>query len=205
MAAVRFLLEASPSGFERSARGFSQAASSPGETQVDFKGVMSPKTPSGGNAKNSESASGKPAVKKAAVKKAAAKKTTKKKAASKKAMPEKEIVPKAPTASKAKATATPKPKPAISKPDAMSAETFEFLAAIDEAKRTLMVSNPSLAQVLDVLRGLGYGLAGKRTKKAQLTELESALAAYKKAHQRLFPNWSEVFTVAREAGFERPE
>lgn len=157
---------------------------------------MSPKNPSGGNAKNSASASGKPA---------AQKKATPKKAAPKKAMPEKEIVPKAPTASKVKATAAPKAKPAISKPDAMSAETFEFLAAIDEAKRTLMVSNPTLTQVLDVLRGLGYGLAGKRTKKAQLTALEAALAAYKKTHQRLFPNWSEVFTVAREAGFERPE
>ncbi len=178
---------------------------------------MSPKTPSGGNAKNSKSASGKAATpkqasprkaagKKAAPKKASAKKAAVKKAATpKKAMPEKEIVPKAPAASKVKATAAPKVKPAISKPDAMSAETFEFLAAIDEAKRTLMVSNPNLTQVLDVLRGLGYGLAGKRTKKAQLTELESALAAYKKTHQRLFPNWSEVFTVAREAGFCRPE
>lgn len=96
-----------------------------------------------------------------------------------------------------------KAKPAISKPDSMSEETFEFLAAIDEAKRKLMIAHPTLSQVLDVLRELGYGLPGTRAKKAQLTALEGALAEYKQEHQRLFPNWSEVFHVARGAGFER--
>lgn len=85
----------------------------------------------------------------------------------------------------------------------MSDETFEFLAAIDEAKRKWMIAHPSLSQVLDVLRGLGYGLPGNKTKKSQLETLEAGLAAYKKKHKRLFPNWSEVFSVAHSLGFER--
>ena len=108
-------------------------------------------------------------------------------------------------AGKKPAPKKPAAKPAISKPDDMSQDTFEFLAAIDEAKRKLMIAHPSLAQVLDVLRELGYGLPGKRAKKAQLSALESALEDYKKEHQRLFPNWSEVFHVARAAGFDRPK
>lgn len=101
------------------------------------------------------------------------------------------------------AAPAPKAKPAISKPDAMSSETFEFLAAIDEAKRQLMLAHLDLGQVLDVLISLGYGLPNKRSKKTQLTELQASLETYKTKHQRLFPNWSEVFTVARETGFVR--
>ncbi len=101
---------------------------------------------------------------------------------------------------------TPKPKPArhrVARPDEFSKETFEFIAAIDDYKRTHMVSHVNLEQVLDVLAGLKYTRRSRA--KNQVKPLEKAIEAYKEEHSRLFPNWSEIFQVVIQMGYERAE
>ena len=87
------------------------------------------------------------------------------------------------------------------RPDEMSRETFEFVAAIDEFKRDQGQAHLTPAEVLDVLRSLGYANRGR--KRDALKEYQAALGAYRKAHGRLFPNWSEVFCVVLEMGYVR--
>ncbi|MEO0651811.1 MAG: hypothetical protein AAFZ65_14140, partial [Planctomycetota bacterium] len=49
-----------------------------------------------------------------------------------------------------------KPKPKVEKPDEMSAEVMDFIAAIDEAKRREMTQHLELPRVLEIVHGLGY-------------------------------------------------
>lgn len=136
---------------------------------------------------------------------AEAPKTAAKKAASAKVSPAPEG---APTSKAAGKTPTGKrkvgkglAKPKVERPDELSRETFEFIAAIDEHKRRTLTNHLGMADVLGVLRRLGYRRSGDGTDEE--TFAREAIERYKRAHKRLFPNWSEVFGVLREEGYER--
>ncbi len=93
------------------------------------------------------------------------------------------------------------------RPDELSRETFEFIAAIDEYKRKHMRSFLSDREVLNVLRTLGYGLrrAAGEPSEAELAEYAAARLRYRTEHGRLFPTWSEVFQLLLELGYQRQE
>src|SRR5262245_13311990 len=83
------------------------------------------------------------------------------------------------------------------RPDELSRETFEFIAAIDTYKRKHMRSFLSDREVLLVLAGLGYGKQpnAPEPSEAELAEYAAARARYRAEHGRLFPTWSEVFQL----------
>ena len=93
------------------------------------------------------------------------------------------------------------------RPDELSRETFEFIAAIDEYKRKHMRSFLSDREVLGVLRTLGYGLsrAGNEPSEVELAEYAAKRARYRAERGRLFPTWSEVFQLLLELGYQRQE
>jgi hypothetical protein len=92
-------------------------------------------------------------------------------------------------------------KKRVPRPDELTKETFEFIAAVDEYKRTHMVSIVTLEQVLEVLGGLGYENPAEPD--GEIEVLEEAVEEYKTEHNRLFPNWSEIFQVALGVGYSR--
>ena len=96
-----------------------------------------------------------------------------------------------------------KPKPKVEKPDEMSDEVIHFIAAIDELKRRKMVQHLELAQVIEVAHDLGYRSATAGRGQGELRAVEQALDSYRREHDRLFPNWSEVWSVLRELGYEK--
>lgn len=96
------------------------------------------------------------------------------------------------------------------RPDELTRETFEFIAAIDEYKRRHMRSFLNDEEVLEVLFSLGYALAedatdadGPRVTEDRLRDFSDARLRYRAEHGRLFPTWSEVFELLRELGYER--
>jgi hypothetical protein len=93
------------------------------------------------------------------------------------------------------------------RPDELSRETFEFIAAIDEYKRKHMRSFLSDREVLGVLHALGYGRKGAASEPAEpeLSDYAAARARYRAEHGRLFPTWSEVFQLLLELGYQRQE
>jgi hypothetical protein len=93
------------------------------------------------------------------------------------------------------------------RPDELSRETFEFIAAIDEYKRKHMRSFLSDREVLMVLAGLGYGRKGAASEPGadELAAYADSRARYRAEHGRLFPTWSEVFQLLLELGYERQE
>jgi hypothetical protein len=93
------------------------------------------------------------------------------------------------------------------RPDELSRETFEFIAAIDVYKRKHMRSFLTDREVLGVLRALRYRRAGEgpEPSEAELGEYAAARARYRKEHGRLFPTWSEVFELLLALGYERAE
>jgi len=93
------------------------------------------------------------------------------------------------------------------RPDELSRETFEFIAAIDEYKRKHMRSFLSDREVLGVLRALGYEIRGKSGEPGEqdLADYAAARARYRTEHGRLFPTWSEVFQLLLDLGYERQE
>ena len=93
------------------------------------------------------------------------------------------------------------------RPDELSRETFEFIAAIDEYKRKHMRSFLSDREVLGVLRALGYGRAQPSTEPSEkeLADYAAARARYRAEHGRLFPTWSEVFQLLLDLGYQRLE
>jgi hypothetical protein len=88
----------------------------------------------------------------------------------------------------------------VTRPDEMAPEVFEFIDAIEKFKRHTMKAHLGSAQVLEVARGLGYRMVKGEV---EVAEYEGALEAYKKRFKRPFPNWSEVFEVLKEIGFNR--
>jgi len=93
------------------------------------------------------------------------------------------------------------------RPDELSRETFEFIAAIDEYKRKHMRSFLSDREVLSVLRALGYDNEGQRSEpsEADLAAYAQARTRYRAEHGRLFPTWSEVFQLLLDLGYRRQE
>ena len=95
------------------------------------------------------------------------------------------------------------------RPDELTRESFEFIAAIDQYKRRHMRSFLDDAEVLHVLASLGYA----RTDQAgQAPSLEAQVAAYGAAKSRyrteegrLFPTWSEVFELLLGLGYQRAD
>ncbi|MHC4262534.1 MAG: hypothetical protein ACYSWX_08445 [Planctomycetota bacterium] len=96
-----------------------------------------------------------------------------------------------------------KPKPRFEKPDEMSDEVVNFIAAIDDAKRKTMQQHLELEAILDIVHELGFRSAVAGRGKGEVRAVEQALADYRQEHDRLFPNWSEVWSVLRELGYER--
>ena len=90
------------------------------------------------------------------------------------------------------------------RPDELSRESFEFIAAIDHYKRKYMRSFLSDREVLEIVYGLGYS-CGSRTEPSalDLTEYAEARARYRKERGRLFPTWSEIFELLLELGYRR--
>lgn len=93
------------------------------------------------------------------------------------------------------------------RPDELSRETFEFIAAIDEYKRKHMRSFLSDREVLTVLRSLGYGNEGpvSEPSEADLAAYAQARTRYRAEHGRLFPTWSEVFQLLLDLGYRRQD
>lgn len=93
------------------------------------------------------------------------------------------------------------------RPDELSRETFEFIAAIDDYKRKHMRSFLSDREVLTVLRSLGYGNEGAHGEptEADLAAYAQARTRYRAEHGRLFPTWSEVFQLLLDLGYRRQE
>lgn len=93
------------------------------------------------------------------------------------------------------------------RPDELSRETFEFIAAIDEYKRKHMRSFLSDREVLSVLRSLGYGTAAAASEpsEADLAAYAAARTRYRAEHGRLFPTWSEVFQLLLDLGYARQD
>ncbi|NOT30077.1 MAG: hypothetical protein HOP15_06470 [Planctomycetes bacterium] len=93
------------------------------------------------------------------------------------------------------------------RPDELSRETFEFIAAIDEYKRKHLRSFLSDREVLNVLRTLGYGRQRSTSEpsEAELADYAEARARYRAEQGRLFPIWSEVFELLLKLGYLREE
>lgn len=93
------------------------------------------------------------------------------------------------------------------RPDELSRETFEFIAAIDEYKRKHMRSFLSDREVLMVLAHLGYGREDSSSEPTarELADYAESRARYRAEHGRLFPTWSEVFQLLLDLGYERQE
>lgn len=93
------------------------------------------------------------------------------------------------------------------RPDELSRETFEFIAAIDEYKRKHMRSFLSDREVLMVLRSLGYGTqeTASEPSEADLVAYAAARTRYRAEHGRLFPTWSEVFQLLLDLGYRRQD
>ena len=93
------------------------------------------------------------------------------------------------------------------RPDELSREAFEFIAAIDEYKRQHLRSFLDDSQVLSVAHELGWYPADTKRfgapTKAELAKYAEARESYRAAHGRLFPTWSEVFQLLVELGYRR--
>jgi hypothetical protein len=83
----------------------------------------------------------------------------------------------------------------------MTSETFEFVAAVDQYRRDSGKSFLQTADVLEILTLLSYVLPEEHGSAEEAYEV--ALTRYKEENARLFPNWSEVFGVILELGYER--
>ncbi len=93
------------------------------------------------------------------------------------------------------------------RPDELSRETFEFIAAIDEYKRKHLRSFLSDREVLGVMRTLGYGRQGPSPEptESELKDYADSRARYRVERGRLFPTWSVVFALLLELGYQREE
>ncbi len=94
------------------------------------------------------------------------------------------------------------------RPDELSRETFEFIAAVDEYKRRRMRSFLEDQEILAILHELGYARALAEVGGAferELADFAAERARYRREKGRLFPAWSEVFQLLLELGYERKE
>jgi hypothetical protein len=95
------------------------------------------------------------------------------------------------------------------RPDELSREAFQFIAAIDEYKRKNLRSFLDDAQVLAVAHELGWYPGDAKRKgtptKAEVERYAVAREGYRRANGRLFPSWSEVFEILLDLGYVRSE
>ncbi len=94
------------------------------------------------------------------------------------------------------------------RPDELSRETFEFIAAVDEYKRRHMRSFLNDEEVIDILTSLGYAREDEARTDAEgdsqdVDALGEARERYRNDEGRLFPTWSEVFQLLLELGYRR--
>lgn len=87
------------------------------------------------------------------------------------------------------------------RPDELSDEVVEFLAAIDKTKRQSMRSFLNPDEMFPILEQLGYSFEGDDGELERL--FEDALAELRESSGRPFPNWSELYGVALELGWSR--
>ena len=93
------------------------------------------------------------------------------------------------------------------RPDELSRECFEFIAAVDDYKRRRMRSFLEDREVLEILFELGYRRpdCDPRPTEDQLEDYGAARQRYRVEQGRLFPTWSEVFDLFTELGYRREE
>jgi len=91
------------------------------------------------------------------------------------------------------------------RPDELSPETFEFIAAVDEYKRNHMRSFLDDDEVLEIVLELGYMRDGfeDTVTDEQLADFAAARQKYRVEQGRLFPTWSEVFELLTTLGYQR--
>ena len=92
------------------------------------------------------------------------------------------------------------------RPDELSKETFEFIAAVDDYKRRNMRSFLEDAEVLEIVLELGYRRgeeAPEEVTDEQLDAFAEARERYRVEEGRLFPTWSELFDLLTKLGYER--
>ena len=101
----------------------------------------------------------------------------------------------------------PKVRTHTPRPDELSRECFEFIAAVDEYKRRRMRSFLEDREVLEILFDLGYRREGHapRPTASQLQDYAEARQRYRVEQGRLFPTWSEVFELFTTLGYHREE
>ncbi len=99
----------------------------------------------------------------------------------------------------------PKVRTHTPRPDELSPETFEFIAAVDEYKRRHMRSFLDDDEVLEILLELGYLRAGfaNAVTDEQLEDFAEARRKYRVDEGRLFPTWSELFELLTTLGYAR--
>lgn len=93
------------------------------------------------------------------------------------------------------------------RPDELTRETFEFIAAIDDYKRRHMRSFLDDREVLEVLFDLGYRDAAqgevRDASEGQLEAFSAERYRYRMEKGRLFPTWSEVLDLLLGLGWKR--
>ncbi len=92
------------------------------------------------------------------------------------------------------------------RPDELSEDTFEFIAAIDEYKRRHLRSFLEDQEILEILLELGYRREDGEPSlvtDAALDDFAAARERYRLEEGRLFPTWSEVFELLTALGYER--
>jgi len=94
------------------------------------------------------------------------------------------------------------------RPDELSRETFEFIAAVDDYKRRHMRSFLEDLEILNILYELGYGhpeFEAGTPEGAELERFQEARQRYRDEEGRLFPTWSELFAILTELGYARED
>lgn len=95
------------------------------------------------------------------------------------------------------------------RPDELSKETFEFITAVDDYKRRHMRSFLDDLEILNILYSLGYDhpefAAQPAPEDQELERFQAARKRYRDEEGRLFPTWSELFTILTELGYARED
>jgi len=93
------------------------------------------------------------------------------------------------------------------RPDELSRECFEFIAAVDHYKRSHMRSFLEDREVLEIFFDLGWSRPDVEPAVTddQLEDYAASRLRYRVEQGRLFPTWSEVFDLFMALGYKREE
>ena len=99
----------------------------------------------------------------------------------------------------------PKVRTHTPRPDELTHEVFEFIAAVDDYKRRNMRSFLEDAEILEILFELGYARDGldPAVTDDQLADFADMREQYRVKEGRLFPTWSELFELLSKLGYAR--